>query len=156
MRKIKIEWRKLRVFRRLDELEAAVERIERHVGMREPAVMGVDVPSHEKIGGGETAGDGYGNPSQSPAAGGMESVSERSGEKVGDGYGNPSQSPVAGGMESVSARSGEKVGDGYGNPSQSPAAGGEKVPTAEEIMMMWRYTADEIADMNRPVGGGSR
>jgi hypothetical protein len=129
MKRIKIEWRKLRVFRRLDELEAAVERIERHVGMREPAVMGVDVPSREKIGGGETAGDGYGN---------------------------PSQSPTAGGMESVSARSGEKVGDGYGNPSQSPTAGGEKVPTAEEIMMMWRYPADEIADMNRPVGGGSR
>lgn len=96
MKRIKIEWRKLRVFRRLDELEAAVERIERHVGMREPAVMGVDVPSREKIGGGESA------------------------------------------------------------PNQSPTAGGEKAPTAEEIMMMWRYTADEIADMNRPVGGGSR
>ena len=123
MRKIKIEWRKLRVFHRLDELEAAVERIERRVGMREPAVMGVDVSSREKVEGGESA---------------------------------PSQSPTAGGMESVSARSGEKVGDGYGNPSQSPTAGGEKVPTAEEIMMMWRYPADEIADMNRPVGGGSR
>ena len=118
MKRIKIEWRKLRVFRRLSALEAAVERIERYVGMREPAVMGASVPSHPLRG-------------SSPEGRALE-------------------------KEKTPPTPGEVPQYVEGRVTTGGSAGGEKVPTAEEIMMMWRYTADEIADMNRPVGGGSR
>ena len=97
MRKIRIEWRKLRVLRRLDMLEAEVKQIERYMGMREPAVAGCDTPSQ----------------------------------------------PLR-----RSSPEGRVPGD----------ESGEKAPTAEEIMMMWRYTPEEIADMSRDahVGGDSR